>query len=104
VSRARRFERACGLALLLLAAASPAALAATTRIWVVDSASDFSSGEARGVSVSMDGTLVLSRDSTRVDGITESTLFSALRDREGDVILGTGNEGRILRVTPAGKV
>jgi sugar lactone lactonase YvrE len=104
VSRVRRFERACGLALLLLAAASPAALAASTRIWVVDSAGDFSSGEARGVSVSMDGTLVLSRDSRRVDGISESTLFSAVRDREGDVILGTGNDGKILRVSPAGKV
>ena len=45
--------RARGLALLAavaLAAPSDGALAAATRIWVSDSASDFSSGEARGVS------------------------------------------------------
>jgi hypothetical protein len=50
----------------------------------------------------MDGSLVLA-GFKRVDGITESTLFSAVRDRR-DVILGTGNDGKILRVTPAGKV
>jgi sugar lactone lactonase YvrE len=98
------FRQAAGLALLALAGVSHAGRAATTRIWVTDSASDFSSGEARGISVSMEGTLVLSRDSRRVDGISEATLFSALRDREGNVLLGTGNEGKILRVSPAGKV
>ena len=104
MSRTRRFPWACGLAVLALAAVPDAGLAATTRIWVADSASDFSSGEARGISVSMDGTLVLSRESRRVDGISEATLFSAVRDREGNVILGTGNEGKILRVSSAGKV
>lgn len=102
--RGAAFSRACGLALLICAAAAPAAFAAATRIWVCDSASDFSSGEARGVSVTMNGTLVLSRESRRVDGISEATLFSAVRDREGNVILGTGNEGKILRVSPAGRV
>lgn len=102
--RGAAFSRACGLALLVCAAAAPAAFAAATRIWVCDSASDFSSGEARGVSVAMNGTLVLSRESHRVDGISEAILFSAVRDREGNVILGTGNEGKILRVSPAGRV
>jgi sugar lactone lactonase YvrE len=87
-----------------MTAASSAARAAATKLWVCDSASDFSTGEARGVSVAMDGTLVLSRESHRVDGISEATLFSAVRDREGNILIGTGNEGRILRVLPAGKV
>src|SRR6266508_744570 len=52
----------------------------------------------------MDGTLVLSRESRRVDGISEATLFSAVRDPEGNILIGTGNEGKILRVLPAGKV
>ena len=87
-----------------MTAAASAARAAATKIWVCDSASDFSTGEARGVSVTMDGTLVLSRESHRVDGISEATLFSAVRDREGNILIGTGNEGKILRVSPAGKV
>jgi hypothetical protein len=94
-----------GLALLFLQlAGTPAAFAAVSRIWVCDSSSDFSSGEARGIAVSMDGTLVLSRDTRRVDGISEATLFTAVRDRDGNVLIGTGNEGKLLKVTQAGKV
>jgi sugar lactone lactonase YvrE len=89
---------------LVSTAAAPAAFAAATRIWVCESAGDFSSGEARGVAVAMNGNLVLSRESHRVDGISEATLFSAVSDREGNVILGTGNEGKILRVSAAGRV
>ena len=96
--------RSVGLALLVLAAGSGPAEGASTRIWVCDSAADFSTGEARGVSVAMDGTLVLSHESRRVDGMSEATLFVAVRDREGGILVGTGNEGKILRVTPAGKV
>ncbi len=96
--------RAFRLALLALVAPVSPVLAASTRIWVCESASDFSAGEARGVSVAMNGTLVLSRQSRRVDGISEATLFSAVRDHEGDILLGTGNEGKILRVSPAGRV
>jgi sugar lactone lactonase YvrE len=100
----KRVLRAVGASLFALTAAASAARAAGTRIWVCDSALDFSTGEARGVSVAMDGTLVLSRESHRVDGISEATLFSAVRDREGNIVIGTGNDGRILRVLPAGKV
>ncbi|HJW13724.1 MAG TPA: two-component regulator propeller domain-containing protein, partial [Thermoanaerobaculia bacterium] len=96
--------RSVGLVLLVLAAGAGPADGAATRIWVCDSAADFSTGEARGVSVAMDGTLVLSRESRRVDGVSEATLFVAVRDREGGILVGTGNEGKILRVTPAGKV
>src|SRR4029077_15515777 len=102
--RGAALSRACGLAVLVSTAAAPAAFAAATRIWVCESAGDFSSGEARGVAVAMNGNLVLSRESHRVDGISEATLFSAVSDREGNVILGTGNEGKILRVSTAGRV
>ena len=99
-----RIARAAGLLLLALAPGAPAALAAATKIWVCDSASDFSTGEARGVSVTMDGKLVLARDSRRVEGVTEATIFAAARDRDGSVLLATGDAGRVLRVSPAGAV
>jgi hypothetical protein len=96
--------RAIGLVLFALAAGAPIVLGAATKIWVSDSASDFSLGEARGVAVTMDGSLVLARDARRVEGITEATLFAAARDRDGSILLGTGDAGRLLRVSPAGKV
>ena len=96
--------RAAGLALVAQLAGLSVAFGAATKIWVSDSASDFSSGEARGVSVTMDGSLVLGRDAKRVEGVSETTLFSAARDRDGSILLGTGDGGRVLRVTPAGVV
>ena len=97
-------RRAQGTALLALALFAAPLYGAMTKIWVVDSASDFSLGEARGISVTADGTLVLASEWKRVDGVTEASLFAADRERDGSLVLATGDSGRILRVTPAGKV
>lgn len=91
------------LSVCAMACAVLPALGATTKIWLSDSAADFSAGEARGVAVGMDGTLVLSRDSRRVEGISEAALFAVAVDRGGNVYVGTGDSGKILRVAPGGK-
>ncbi len=96
--------RALSLAVIGIAVALSCARAATTKIWVSDSASDFSAGEARGVSVRMDGTLVLSREAKRVEGLGEAALFAAARDRDGSIFLATGDAGKILRLPPASKI
>jgi hypothetical protein len=80
-----------------------AAAAASTKIWVCDSSSDFSAGEARGVAVRIDGTLVLSEQAHRVDGLAEAALFSAASARDGAVYAGTGDAGRIFRIPPGGR-
>ena len=88
----------CALALL-----AGAAFGATTKIWVSDSASDFSAGEARGVAVGMDGTLVLSRQARRIDGLSEASLFVTATDKAGNAYVATGDAGRIVRVPVNGK-
>ena len=88
----------CALALL-----AGAASGATTKIWVSDSASDFSAGEARGVAVGMDGTLVLSRQARRIDGLSEASLFVTATDKAGNAYVATGDAGRIVRVPVNGK-
>ena len=91
-------------ALALTAALGPGSLgAATVRIWVSDSASDFSTGEARGVSVSSSGTLFLGRALGKVEGVSEPVLFSATPGKGGDLFVATGDSGAILRVPPTGK-
>ncbi len=91
------------LAVCAMTCAVLPACGATTKIWLSDSASDFSAGEARGVAVGMDGTLVLARDSRRVDGISEAALFAVAVDRGGNVYVATGDSGKIFRVAPGGK-
>jgi hypothetical protein len=90
-----------GIALL----GAPRALtAATVKIWVVNTAADFSAGEARGVSVGRDGALAPGLALQKVDGIEEPVLFGAVKGRNGEVFVGTGDSGHVLRVSPKGSV
>jgi hypothetical protein len=100
----RTQRRAGTIAVCALAAGAAVTSAATTKIWVSDSASDFSSGEARGIAVGIDGSLVLSRSTRRVDGISEASLFAIAAGKDGTEYVATGDSGRILRVSAAGKV
>lgn len=92
------------MALALGAALVPGVLgAAAVRIWVCDSAPDFSMGEARGVSVSSRGSLLLGRNLAKVEGIGEPVLFAASAGRGGDLFVATGDSGLVLRVPAGGK-
>jgi len=90
--------------LLSLLLVPGAAGAASVKIWVSDTAADFSTGEARGVSVSADGSLLPGKSLMRVEGVNEAVLFTAVRDKSGELYVGTGDAGKILRITPEGKV
>ena len=80
------------------------AFAANAKIWTSDSTADFSAGEARGIAVTVNGELVLSRGIERVEGVGEAVLYDAVTGPGGVVYIGTGEAGRILRVSPSGKV
>jgi len=91
-------------ALAVAAALAPATLgAAAVKIWVCDTASDFSAGEARGISVSSGGSLILGRALARVEGVSEPVFFAAAAGRGGDLFVATGDTGVIVRVTESGK-
>ena len=78
--------------------------AASVKIWVSDTAADFSTGEARGISVASDGSLLLGRTLVKVEGVSEPVLFGAVPGKGGVLYVATGDSGKILRVTAAGKV
>jgi hypothetical protein len=84
-------------AISLWLAAGPAS-ASETRIWLLDSASDFSTGEARGVSVRGDGSLALARGLEPVAGISAAAIYAGARGSDGALYLGTGEDGKVLRV------
>ncbi len=81
-----------------------AAAGAAVKIWVCDTAADFSAGEARGISVAASGTLRLGRPLVRIEGVSEPVLFAAAQGSSGDLFVATGDSGRVLRVSPSGKV
>ena len=92
-------------ALALGAALVPGLLeGAAVKIWVADTAADFSLGEARGISVSSNGSLLLGRNLVKVEGITEPVLFAGtVVPKGGDLLVATGDSGVVLRVTESGK-
>ncbi|HMA17154.1 MAG TPA: hypothetical protein VKS03_01825, partial [Thermoanaerobaculia bacterium] len=102
--RARTSLRAAALVSAALILSAGAASAATAKIWTSDSSADFSAGEARGIAVTVNGELVLSRGLERVDGVSEAVLYGAVAAPGGVVFVGTGEAGRILTISPAGKV
>ncbi|HLO35224.1 MAG TPA: hypothetical protein VK194_04045, partial [Candidatus Deferrimicrobium sp.] len=96
--------RAAALVSAALVLSAGTASAATAKIWTSDSTADFSAGEARGVAVTVNGELVLSRGLERIDGVSEAVLYDAVSAPGGVVFVGTGEAGRILRISAAGKV
>lgn len=102
--RVREFLRAAAFVSAALVLSVGAASAATAKIWTSDSAADFSAGEARGIGVTVNGELVLSRGLERVEGVNEAVLYDAVTAPGGVVFVGTGEAGRILRISADGKV
>jgi hypothetical protein len=93
-----------GLAGAFAFAAPSPMRAAAVKIWVTDTAAEFSQGEARGVSVAADGALVAGRSLAKIEGVSEAVLFVAAPGKSGDLFVGTGDSGRVLRVTAGGSV
>src|SRR5260370_8607543 len=60
-------------------------------------------GEARGVSVTDNGTLTLAARFDQLFNTEQAYVWCAASDSAGNVYLGTGHDGKIFRVTPDGK-
>lgn len=78
--------------------------ASTTFFWRDDTYEAFSQGKVEGVSISEDGELTLSPRLKVVADLGELYVWSMARDSEGNIYAGTGNEGKVFRISPKGKV
>lgn len=78
-------------------------LASEPSIWGTSAKSDFLRGEAHGVSILDTGEIVLSPKLSEVYNSQQSYVWSSAVDSNGNVFLGTGNEGRIYKVGADGK-
>lgn len=81
---------------------SIACIAAEPSIWSVNSRADVLKGDARGVSISQDGTISLGPKLTEVYKTGQSYIWSSVVDASGNVYLGTGGDGKIFKVSVNG--
>ncbi len=72
-------------------------------IWEINGRTELLKGDARGVSITDTGVLMLAPNLTEVFNTEQAYIWSSAIDIQGNVYLGTGHDGRIYRVTADGR-
>jgi hypothetical protein len=91
-----------GLCVLLYLLVCFTATAVTPQFWENFTQEDLLKGTLTRVSLSSDGKLFLASGYEMVYDSGEPYIFSMVRDKAGNVYLGTGHEGKVFKVDPKG--
>jgi Two component regulator propeller len=92
------------LLFLAIAFVAPFPLAGVgTSVWQVSDFKEFLQGRLMGISISKDGQLGLAPQAKTIFNPEESLALSLVADREHNLYIGTGHQGKVFRVTSAGK-
>jgi sugar lactone lactonase YvrE len=86
------------ITVLLILSFASAVLAGEPIMWELNSRSELLKGDARGVSVTDTGALMLAPRFSQVFNTDQAYIWSSAVDAAGNVYLGTGHDGRIYRV------
>src|ERR687885_1003652 len=89
--------------IFLLVAFAPRARAGGPQVWETDTREELLKGEARGVSVTDTGALMLAPQFTKVFDTEQAYVWSSAADSAGNVYLGTGHDGENFRVGADGR-
>ncbi len=71
-------------------------------VWTVGTRADVLKGDSRGVSIDANGSITLAPKLTEIYKTEQPYIWSSAIDAGGNVFLGTGSDGRIYKVSPAG--
>ena len=74
-----------------------------TTVWQIADFKDFLQGRLNGVSISKDGTLGLAPEAKVIFNPEEALALSLVADSRRTLYIGTGHQGKVLRVAPDGK-
>ncbi|HLL16451.1 MAG TPA: hypothetical protein VK388_15440 [Pyrinomonadaceae bacterium] len=88
---------------LLIVFAAIEARAGGPVVWETNSREELLKGEARGISVTDTGALMLAPRFAQLFDTEQAYIWSTASDERGNVYLGTGHDGRIFRVAPEGR-
>ena len=71
-------------------------------VWETSSRVELLKGDARGVSISDTGVIMLAPRLTEIYNTQQTYIWSSAVDGQGNVYLGTGHDGKIFKVTSSG--
>lgn len=89
--------------LILLMAISMAAFAVTPQFWENFTQEDLLKGTFKQLSLSSDGKLFFAPAYDLVYDTGQAYIFSMIRDKAGNLYVGTGDEGKVFKIDPQGK-
>lgn len=89
--------------LALVAALAYSTLSAAPGFWQAATQADFLRGEVEQLSIDEHGRLTLGPELTRVHDAAAPFVWTALPAPDGSIYLGTGNDGKVLKVDKAGQ-
>src|SRR5258705_499832 len=92
-----------GAAIALMALGSLPLEAASSQIWKSRTRSEREQGDLKGVSLAAEGTLSLVPAVEMLSSAADPYLWSVARDSRGILYAGTGTQGKVYRISPAGK-
>src|SRR5258705_11325540 len=103
LAKVRKHRAAFVAALLLIAASATATYSGQPIIWETSGRADLLKGDARGVSISDTGMLMLAPRLTEVFNTEQAFVWSSAVDAQGNAYLGTGHDGKIFKVSADGR-
>lgn len=87
----------------ILISGSAALWGVTPQFWENFSQDDLLKGDLKNVSLGPDGRLFLASSYDLVYDTGQPYIFSMVRDKAGNLFVGTGDEGKVFRIDPQGK-
>jgi hypothetical protein len=91
------------VSLLLIGVGASPTYSGQPVIWETSGRAELLKGDARGVSISDTGMLMLAPNLTEVFSTEQAFVWSSAVDNQGSVYLGTGHDGKIYRVSAEGR-
>lgn len=101
ITKSRRSIPAIATCLLVLLAL-PNVRAGQPVLWETSGRTELLKGDARGVSISDTGVLMLSPKLTEVFNTQQTYVWSTAVDNQGNVYLGTGHDGKTFKISANG--
>src|SRR6516164_11788285 len=92
-----------GVAILVLAVPA-SALAAKVKVWHHHSAAHYEKAQFKNAVISNEGVLRLSRQLKPLAALEATHVWDVVEDKSGNLFAATGDEGKIYKVSPEGKV
>lgn len=96
--------RAAGAALAAAAGFCAVVVAATPTFWTVDTQADFLQGDVENLSIDSEGRVLLGPAASLVAETSAPFLWTLHASPDGTLWTGSGNEGKLLRITRDGRI